>query len=223
MENTKVVSVIGYERADLPFFLSLALKEKRLRVLVIDNSCSHDLYTSLKRPDEITDHVEFDRAIYMRNKTIDLTDTSAFEKFDVVIIYHGMNVDYELLSISNITVLMTNYEPVQVTNITEYIDMDIIDSIPKEYLYVVYRDRVGGKISEQYILKKLGLKEIEQEMVIYHDESDYEAYINFCYNGSHSMKGISSEFKNTINALRAACIGEELKNKNKKKKGGEEQ
>ena len=218
MENTKIVSFIGFERSDLPYFLSIMLKNKKYRTLVIDNSCTHDLFLSLKRPDEETDHVEFDRNVYMRNKTVDVDNLESFDKFDVVIMYHGYNIEEDILQISDLTVLSLNYELSTMQYLKDYIDLEMVQSIPKEKLYVVYRDKVSTKIAEQYLMKQLGLSGIEQEYVIYYDEGNYNAYINFCYNGVQSVKGITTELKAAINAIMVALIGNDKKKRKRNKK-----
>lgn len=223
MENTRIVSFIGYERSDFPYFLSLMLKDKKYRTLIIDNSCNHDLFLSMKRPDEDTDHVEYDQNVYMRNKSINIEDPKAFEKFDVVIIYHGMNIDYELLTISNIAVLTTNYEPATIRNINDFIDMEIINAIPKENLFLILRDKVSTKIAEQLIHRQLGLTKIEQEYILYYDEGNYNAYINFCFNGAQNLKGITSDMKAAISAIKVALVGDDKKRKKKKTKQEEEE
>ena len=59
MENTKIISLIGKEEyGDFPYFLSKVLEEKKYRTLVIDNSCSHDIFLSLRRIDKDVDYVE---------------------------------------------------------------------------------------------------------------------------------------------------------------------
>ena len=218
MENTKIVSIIGQERGDFPYFLTRVLEEKKCRILVIDNSCNHDLFLSLRRADEEADYVEHGRTVYMRNKSVNPEDAGAFQKFDVVILYHGLNADYELLNMSDSLVLQTDYLPTTLQYINDYIDMEYVNAFSKEHLYVVFRDKCSVKVSEEFVLKVLGLTQIENEATIYYDEDNYNAYVNFCYNGTQGLKGISSEMRATLNMIRVELLGDEKKNRQKKEK-----
>lgn len=218
MENTKIVSIVGQEKGDLPYFLTRVLEEKKCRILVIDNSCDHDLFLSLRRADEEADYVEHGRTVYMRNKTVTQEEAGALKKFDVVILYHGLNPDYELLDLSDSLVLQTDYLPVTLQYINDYINMEYVNAFPKEHTFVVFRDKSSVKVSEEYIMKVLGLTQIENEATIYYDEGNYNAYVNFCYNGTQELKGISSEMRAALNMLRIELLGDEKKNRQKKEK-----
>lgn len=216
MENTKIISIVGLERGDYPYFLTKTFEEKRYRVLTIDNSSRHEVFLSQKREDEEADYVERGRCVYMRNKCVEEEETEALEKFDIVIVFHGMNIDNYLLEISDKVIFTTDYVPATIDEINRYVDMQMIEEVPKENLYVIYRDKVGNKLDEKYILRQYGLTSIENEMVIDYDEGNYNAYINYCYNGSQQLKGISSEMRAAINMIKTVIVGEDKK----KKKGG---
>lgn len=225
MEKTKIVSIIGKEKGDFPYFLTRALEEKKCRILVIDNSCDHDLFLSLHRADEKADYVEHGRTVYMRNKCVNPDEAGAFKKFDVVIIYHGLNPDYDLIDMSDSMVIQTDYLPVTLQYINDCIEMEYINLFPKEHTFVIFRDKSSVKVSEQYILKILGLTQIENEATIYYDEGNYNAYVNFCYNGKQELKGISSEMRAALNMIRVELLGEDkklLKRKEKVEKKGSE-
>ena len=222
MKTTKVVSVIGLENGGFPYFLTRSFEEKKYRILAIDNSLSHDLFLALHNADEDSDYVERGRTVFMRNKTVLPDQTGAFEKFDIVIIFHGLNVDYDLLDLSDMLVILTDYRPGTIREINIAVDMNYLNiCVPKESLFLVYMDKSSGKISEQYIKKKLFLTEVENENVIYFDEGSYSTYINLCYNGSQSMKGLSSEYKKTLKEIRSAVIGD-TRRKNKTEEDSEE-
>lgn len=220
MENTKIISIVGLERGDYPYFLTKAFEEKKYRVLTIDNSSRHEVFLSLKRDDEEADYVERGRCVFMRNKCVEEDETEALEKFDIVIVFHGMNVDDYLLEISDKVIFTTDYLPFTVNEISSYVDMQMIEEVPKENLFVIYRDKVGNKLDEKYILRQYGLTAVENEAAVDYDEGNYNAYVNYCYNGSQQLKGISSEMKAAINLIKTVIVGEEKKKKKKKEKGG---
>lgn len=207
MDNTKIISITGLERGDFPYFLSRALEEKRFRVLTIDNSCSHDLFLSLKRADEKTDYAERGRCVYMRNKYVEADRMGAFEKFDAVIMFHGLNADYDLLEMSDKVVLMTDYTPSGIRYIREYVDMEYMEGLPKDNLILLYRDRPGPKLAEQFIQSQFGLTGIENEAAVDYDEGDYNAYISFCYNGVQRLKGLSPGMRAAIHMVRTLATG----------------
>lgn len=210
MENTKVISVFGLERADYPYFLSKVFEKKKCRILLIDNSCSHDLFLSQRREDKEADYVEHGTTIFMRNKYVEPEKAGAFEKFDIVIIYHGYNIDYDLIEMSDAAILQTDYLPTNLQCIKENVDMEYINSINKESLFVVYRDK-AEKVSEQYILKYIGLTGVENEYPIFFDEGNYNAYLSYCYNGTQDIKGLTTEFKAALNAVKTFLFGNEKK------------
>ena len=215
-----MISVLGMERGDYPYFLARMFEEKKFRILVIDNSCSHDLFLALGNADSDSDYVERGRTVFMRNKTVTEDETGALEKFDIVIVFHGYNVDYNLVDMSDKLVLLTDYLPTTVRNIEDNVYLEYINGFDKENFYLIYLDKPSGKVSEQLIKRSLSLTEVENEAIIYFDEGNYNAYINLCYNGSQSLKGLSGEYKNSLKEIRGAILGEEKK---KRKEKGEEE
>lgn len=205
MENTKLISFVGMERCDIPYYLASQLEKKKLRVLVIDNSFGHDLFLSLKRPDEETFYLECGHIVYARDVAL---SEEFFEKFDVVIVYHGFNMDEDILLASNRVVFSTDYFKTTINQIWEYIDTDWInENIPKEKILMLYRDKMNSKISEKYILNKIGLVGLEEDFIISFDESNQCLYLNYIYNGIQDMKGASSELKTVINSLKDEICG----------------
>lgn len=218
MENTRIVSFLGMERGDFPFYLSLELESKKYRTLTIDNSCNHDLFLSLKRSDDEVDYLEHGRNVYMRNRTIEGDDTGAFSKFDVVIIFHGYNVDYKLLEMSDCVFLMMDYFPSTTRCIDEVINIPYLNEIPREKFFVLFRDKLGNKVTEKYLLRSLCLTGVENEIVCNMEEADQNAYQNFCYNGFQKTKYLSSEMKAALTLVRVAVVGTDRKKKKKEDK-----
>lgn len=222
MKTTKMLSVIGLENGGFSYNLTRIFEEKKYRILAIDNSISHDLFLALHNADIKSDYVERGRTVFMRNKTVDPEHMGAFEKFDIVIIYHGLNPDYDLIDLSDLIIVLTDYRPATVRAINDEIDMHYLDTyVHKENLYVVFMDKPSGKVSEQYLKKMLALTGVENEWAIYFDEGNYNSYINFCYNGTQSMKGLSSEYKNTLKDIRSFLLGDTRRKKKEKEEDDE--
>lgn len=212
MQDIKIVSILGKEYGDFPYYLSRMIEEKKFRTLVIDNSSSHDLFLSLKRADEDADYVEHGRTVFMRNKTATKEELGAFVKFDVIIIYHGLNEDKQLIDISDFVIVQTDYLPPTIRLVNDYIDMQYInETVPKDALAVVFRDKVNNKISEQYVLRELGLSHVEQEFYIPFDDGTYAAYLNLCHNGIQQIKGVCSEMRSAVSTIRVMLVGKNNK------------
>ena len=138
MENIKIYSFVGLEHEEIPYYIAQALADKNKNVLVIDNSMKHTLFLSLDRLDESSDSVEAGKIIFLRNKAF--TDDSAFlEKFDCVIVYHGMNPDFEMMDLSDRNVLVLNYLTADLRDIKKYVPLEEVSEY--ENLSHLYKDK----------------------------------------------------------------------------------
>lgn len=230
MENTKLISIIGREYGDLPYFLSVKCEKEKKRVLCIDNSYKHDLFESLDRPDDEVDHVERGTTVFMRNKTVDVAVIEdVFGKFDVVICYFGINPDYEIIEVSDRVLLQTDYDPFHIERTQKYIDLSIIQDFcnvgeENENFEILFRDKANPKIGEDIIAAMHNIKEPERELILNYNERDYSAVINFYYNGSQNTEGLSKEYNNVLDFLlhdllgnkKAGLMISQLKKKNRR-------
>lgn len=208
MEKTKIISICGKEYGDLPYFLSLKIGKEKKRIICFDNSISHDLFMAFDRVDEDDDYVERGTTVYMRNKTVKPEDYDAiFGKFDVVIFYHGLNPNYDFLDISDRVIVQTDYIPVHIQSITDLIQMEYLNELPKDKISIIYRDKTGSKISEDIISQMLGLTDIESEYVIPFSEQDYTVIQNFYYNGYQKPETLSKEYNSLIEAITGELLG----------------
>lgn len=216
MESTKLISFVGMERCDVIVYLANMFRTKRIRALLIDNSCDQDLFGSLNRADYKLDYLEQGRIVYMRNKCVEPDDLGAFEKFDVVVVYHGLNVNYDMVNISDYVVLQTDYFPANIRTIMNCMELDRVLSLPLENIMYVYRDKGSTKVSEAQIKKMMDIPTVDNEQILFYDEGNFNAYLNYCWNGSQETKGVSSEMKMLVSTLQSWLVGSDKK----KKKGG---
>ncbi len=214
MENTKIFSFIGLEREDIPYYIAEAIADKNRNVLVIDNSTEHSLFQSLKRIDKNADSVEEGRIIFLRNR---LFSENNFEKFDVAIIYHGININEELLDESDRIIFMSDYMPMHQRKINEFVDVEGIYETYMDKFYLLFVDKTGGKVSERAVKKVFGIEDIDEETIISADETDYGLRINFQYNGAQSSSGASSELKAYINSFVKLIVDDEKRKKKEEK------
>lgn len=214
MENIKIYSFLGLEHEEIPYYIAQALADKNKNVLVIDNSMKHSLFLSLNRLDESSDSVEAGKIIFLRNKAF--TEESAFlEKFDCIIVYHGMNPDFEMMDISDKNILVMNYLTADLRDIKKYVSLE--DVVEYENLAHLYKDKPSGKVSEAYVRKFLEIPPVEDETTITFDENDLAMRVNFEYNGLQPVKGLSPETRAFVNSF-----VDEVTGKKKKKKEDED-
>lgn len=217
MENTKIFSFIGLEHEEIPYYIAQELADKRKNVLIIDNSIRHNLFLSLNRLNEDDDSVEAGKMIFLRNKGF---SENNFEKFDAVVVYHGMNPDEELIQESNRNIFVMDYFTADLREIKKYVDIPYIREIPNlEYLF---KDKPSGKVSEKFIKNWLGLDDVDEEAIISLDENDVAMKVNFQYNGIQPVKGLSSELRGYINEFLDNVINSQKKKKKDDKKAAKE-
>ena len=194
MENTKIYSFVGLEHEDVPYYVAKAIEEKGKNVLVIDNSIRHNLFLSLNRLDQEEDYVEAGKMIFLRNKAF---SENNFKKFDAVIVFHGYNLDEELLDESDEIIITTSYLQSDVRELMRYLAIEDLQVYSN--LSYLFKDKPSGKVSEKYIKNMLGLDDVENEYIISLDESDVAMRVNFQYNGIQPTKGLSSEMRTFVN------------------------
>lgn len=212
MENTRIFSFVGLEHEEIPYYIAQELSDKGRNVLVIDNSIRHNLFLSLNRLDEDADYVEAGKVIYLRNKKFSQNN---FAKFDAVIIFHGMNLDKELLDESDRIILVMDYLASDIRELEKNVDFSLIRG--RENVEYLFKDRASGKISEKYIKNILGMDEVEDETSITFDENDYAMKVAFQYNGIQQVKGLSVETRQYINNFLDDVIGNQKKRKKEEK------
>ena len=216
MENVKIYSFVGAEHEEIPYYIAQALSEKKKNVLVIDNSVKHNLFESLNRLDEEADSVEAGKIIFLRNKRF---TENTLEKFDCVVVFHGMNPDLEMMDASDRNVLVLSYLTSELREIMNTMDLD--DVVEYENLSYLFKDKPSSKVSETYIKKMLDLPQVEDETVISFDENDLAMKSNFEYNGIQPVKGLSSETRAYINSFVNEVTTGKKKEDNKKKEEDE--
>ena len=192
---SNIISFVGLEREDIPYYIAQAIAEKNKNVLVIDNSMSHNLFLSFHRIDEDDDSVESGRILYLRNKNY---SEKTFEKFDVVIVFMGLNPVQDLIDISEKVVFVTSYMPSDIRIITKYINTESLYEQYKDKMSILFVEKPSNKVSEKFIESFYEFKTFEDEFVLSFDETDFAMRQNFQINGSQQWKGVSSEMKDYI-------------------------
>ena len=217
MEKTKVISFIGLEREDIPYYLMKGLTEKGKNVLMVDNTTELKLYNCMPKLDENTESVERDHMILITNRKF---SDDCYEKFDVVIVMHGLEPDEEILEHSDMVVFVTSFMYTDLLKLQRHMDAaEVLAKAPKKsrisYLYI---DKASGKISVNTIRKMLGLAQVPDEYTIPVNENDVAMRHNLQYNGDQGLKGLSSEMRYFVKMMIV-----EMEKKKKKQDDDEEE
>lgn len=190
--KTKIVSVLGMPRCDIPYYIIRLLNAYRKDVLVIDNSKEHSLFRSFRKV-EGEEVVSFGHIWIMYDRVM---DEEFFKEFDVVIVFHGLRIEQMLLDNSDVMYLLTDYNPFNIEKIKTALSV-----IEEKYLFrVIAVDQVTSKYSDEKIIQELGLvkEQVIRFSTVFHNESDAFCYINFMRSGSQQIKNTSAEMKEIL-------------------------
>ena len=178
-----IISFVGQERADIIFYLAKILQERNTKegyrtVLLIDNSDSKDLFHIVNKEDDYQKTLK--RLTFMED--IEWND-EYFRQYAFVIIYHGMDVDFDILNKSDLVVCQTDYNP------NHYMPMkDILSGYTGE-IQLIYRDWFSKKIKESDIEACMNIpnEQVEMRSYIKFDGDDFMASIQLMQNGNQRV------------------------------------
>lgn len=178
-----LVSFIGLERSDIIFYLAKILQERNTSegyrtVLLIDNSNSKDLFYIVNK--------ENDEEVTMKRITFDhdiAYDAEYFNQFAFTIVYHGLDVDREILEHSDMVVCSTDYNPNNYKLLS-----GILNGYSKD-IQMIYRDWMNKKIKENFIENEIDIshEQVEMRSIIKANLQDQNAYIQLLHNGNQRV------------------------------------
>ena len=196
-KNVTLITFLGMERCDIVYYSAVVFASAGKEVLVVDNSCSHDFFRSIPKPErEPYAKVGNITCVADRKMSYDF-----FYEFDVVICYNGRSKGEdatEIINKSDIIYVQTCYSP--------YMCMDIqallSDDIEGDY-EIIYRDKPSGKVSEKMLIDELGFipEAIKESYIFTYDLQDYSCYINFLRNGHQKLSPLSGDIKTFLQSL----------------------
>lgn len=192
---SKTISICGVERGDVAYYMAVILSKASIQgntVLVIDNSFTHDIYSAVAESNTDKEFVVKQNITYMKNALIN-KDYEGF--FDYVIIWHGNNINDEILKNSDFIYVMPDYTKASLNVIkTKITDWDNVSM-------VVLRDSViSNKLSEKRIAEYLGIKEEDIKYTLIYDNKDYENYLAFLYNGRQTFGNLTPIYNEFLTA-----------------------
>lgn len=183
-KNAQVIAYAGKEKADLVYALVQIAEALHKRIVVIDNSLTHDLYEIYAK-----------RGKSLQNQVIDMgTITIAKNCFlekelldsDVVFYYTGLNVNDAIIEPADILILAPGSEAVEIQKMELYVKL--IGNATQD-IVLIQRDRVTYKITLGTIASKLGIRP-KRSYVLKYNPDDYGAYVALTQNGAYGIKGI---------------------------------
>lgn len=193
--ETKLISVMGIPDCDIAYYLARALNAMNTKVLVVDNTRGAELFSAIRKPDN-EDMAQTGEIYWLEHKAY---SEEFFALYDYVIICHGEHINNELNEESDYRYLITDYRPQTTKRLREELDRQ------EENLkyFVVFRNRVFGKISEKMILEELGIheKDVQDNYQLSYSDQDYACYMGLLRNGSANVKSVSTEMKDLLNAF----------------------
>ncbi len=206
-----VISFVGLERADIPYYQALVFASAGRTVLVLDNSYSNDLFASIPQV-EGEDVLQIGNITFMKNVG---WSQRLFDAFDHVIVYLGErqgDVTLDYLRGSSVRYIVTDYTTLSTRRIAEQ-----LRELGKFRCKVLFLNKASGKISEELVCSEIGVPYHEQySYTVTLDESDYKCFLNFERNGFQKLGAVSKELKTFYTDEFTYLTG--INDKNEKKK-----
>lgn len=208
MENN-IVAYVGYHSFDIILYLSRILHKLGRKVLIIDNSDTAALKTSIPQ----IPLVNSDNSI-ITYRHVDFTRKSiAAEEmgnYDDILIDYGMNTPKSPLSLLTRIVFVTDmyeFNMDRLAGLKYYDDL----KIEKELLI---REGTNTKFTPDYIMEKIEKRvSADNISVLFRDDDDYENVLLCHYNKVFRFTNISGLLrKYLINEIKILCINETDKN-----------
>lgn len=206
--NTEIFisSFVGIERCDMILQLAKLLRNAKAvlkengynNILVIDNTYSQELYNtvSIEGSTGVADY----RGITIVSGAG--YTPREFIKYDHVLIFHGINIDKDLLTCSDNVFVITNYEK----NLNKRIGKKMEAIELHKPVTVIYRDQIGHKVTEKNINHYLSIPDraVRSQTIVKFDQKDYMLYLALTFNGSQKIKNYSEGFIKALCAM--VCV-----------------
>ena len=204
--NLRIISFAGVKHADIPYYMAKLLAIGRRNVLIVDNSEQHDLYQSIYKKHEM-DIVNVGNITYIKDIA---WSPESFEKFEVVIIYHGEEIDRDIWENSTNRFLLMN---------TDRFDMERVRAgIPEGSapFVILMVDVYYGKIKAKDIPAFLNISDSMVNGIesLPFDEKDAAALEAFQFNGIQRVRDTSDSMKEFLLDIYKHLGGSDMKMRN---------
>ncbi len=206
-KNTYILSIIGVEKGDFAYYLASILNSMGKSVMVIDNSYMSDLYDCLKRPDDTDDSevVQQGDVTFLKKRDI---SPKVSEKYDFVIVNHGMQIYGHIMKLSDYITIVSNFEPRYKKNIINRLKgLEATADL-------VLRDKLNGKISEEKILNDFSSNtsiNVEDVYSFPYEEKDASLGQALAVNGHQKYTALSKEYRRVLSKIISKLTNTEYK------------
>ena len=193
---SKKIVYVGLEQCDIVYHLATVLSLKSEKLIVVDDSLSHDLFKSVcKDPDAYV--YEWRNIIFARD--IDLWKSDEIYDADYIIEYAGMNYEQQFKDRASIKEESVNDKQVLWLVMPDYTHTGVqaatqIAASRSENDEVMYipRNFCTNKITDKSLAIIMGITPTEIDGHIPFDVTDMAAYVALTHNGHQNIKGISA-------------------------------
>lgn len=188
-----IISYIGKERCDIIYNLVKIGVNAGKRILVIDNSMTHDMFSLFEKNDggdmQALGNLTICKDYKLGNKA---------QEFDCVYLYEGIAPRYD--GKRDIQILAPGCENTEIKQIRTYLDeLKENGVVLPENTYVIERDKVNRKITAKTLSTLLNVNTsncLEMEF----DIKDYSAYVCLTHN-MRASAAVSTQMYEVIETL----------------------
>mgnify|MGYP006983163144 CR=1 FL=1 len=188
-----IISYIGKERCDIIYHLIKIGINAGKRLLVIDNSMTHDLFSLFEKNDgeDIQEH---------GNLTIckDYKLGKKAQEYDCVYLYEGIVPRYE--GKRDVQIIAPGCENTEIKQIRAYLD-ELVNNgteFPEE-TYVIERDKVNRKITAKTLSSLLNVN-TQNCIDLEFDVKDYSQYVSLTHN-MRTSSAVSAQMYEVIESI----------------------
>lgn len=195
-----IVTFIGTERCDIPYYAACVAQMAEKKVAFIDNSNKGDMASAFGIFDQ-TQSQYYKKMIASR--LIHPTE-EYLSNFDIVINYVGQNTNAPLIDESDFVYAMTTYFPLDIEKNKRIFSGHKITDL-------ICLDKLSSKVSENSIVKELEIPLDAFVHIIDFNAEDYERYFNLMLNGNQDARKTSVGIGNLLKHMQKNGFGEEIK------------
>ena len=200
-KNTKIIYIVGNAKVDIPYYLLQLGERAGKSILVIDNAKRKTLSDLFAKEEKDTkEFIEYKSLTIGRN-------VRYFEEvrglYDYVFVIKGESAVYDKWAEhADLQIVITNYEKSERQKIKELIK----ENIDTDKAFVLFRDKITSKVSENDILKEFKMRKAEFNALVFND-SDYALYIALLENKKGNVGAVSGEMKEVLQDLSMRIYG----------------
>jgi hypothetical protein len=193
-EKTRILSFAGVSHADIVYYMAKLAAVGREQVLCIDNSERLDLIRSIHKADG-EESAQVGNILYLADRA---WEEETYQKFDAVVIYHGMEIDREIWENSTERYFMVDTDRFDLLDARE-----ALEAFHDQKLTLLVVDAFFEKIQEKDLPELLKLPEemVEEIVPLQFEPDDLAALQSFQFNGIQKVKDTTGSMQDFLMTL----------------------